>query len=65
MPQIVIKGVNKESVEKFCKEMINELKTATDIPENYFSVQLSTNTFVFNEYPIIEVYWSESTRKNV
>lgn len=62
MPQIKIRGIEKEHICKISKDMVDQLEDIIGCPRNYFTVELISSTFISDGeivkgYPFIEVLW--------
>ncbi|NMM64520.1 DUF1904 domain-containing protein [Clostridium sp. P21] len=62
MPQIKIRGIQKEKILPISTELITQLKNIIGCPENYFTIEHIPSSFIKNGsltegYPFIEVAW--------
>jgi hypothetical protein len=48
MPQIVIKGMKKEEVQKISKKLIDELYPIVQCPREYFTIEFVDDTFIMD-----------------
>lgn len=60
MPQLIFKGIKKEHVEKFSKELVEELATISETPLDYFTLEVPQTSYVangapFEMFPLVEV----------
>lgn len=62
MPQIKVRGIDKEKILPINTKLINELTNIIGCPENYFTIEHIPSVFIKNGlidngYPFIEVAW--------
>jgi hypothetical protein len=62
MPQIIIKGMKKEDVQKMSKRMVDELYPIVQCPREYFTVEFVDATFIMDgdvvkSDPFIQINW--------
>ena len=62
MPQIVIKGMKKEDVQKMSKRMVDELCPIVECPREYFTIEFVDAAFIMDgdvvkNNPFIQINW--------
>lgn len=64
MPHLIFRGVSVEQVKSISKPLVQELAELCNCGTDNFTLEVFTNTFVFDGevipgYPLIEVKWFE------
>lgn len=64
MPQIKFKGIEKDTIKAFSKDMVDELSLIIDCPRDHLILEYQEVTSIFDGeitavYPFIEVAWFE------
>lgn len=62
MPQIKIKGIEKETVKAFSKSMVDDLSSIIDCPRDHLIIECQEVISIFDGeeipvYPFIELAW--------
>jgi hypothetical protein len=62
MPQIKIRGIEKEKIFSISTELINELENIIGCPKDYFTLEHVSSEFIkegalYESYPFVEVAW--------
>ncbi|MEG6586112.1 DUF1904 domain-containing protein [Dendrosporobacter sp. 1207_IL3150] len=62
MPQLIIRGMEKNLIKKMSKQLVDELTTIIGCPRDYFTIEAVNSTFVYDGEevsgsPIVQVNW--------
>lgn len=62
MPQIKMRGIEIDLIQKLSKQLIHELAVITQSPRDDFTLELINSTFVLDGeivqgYPFVEIAW--------
>jgi hypothetical protein len=62
MPQLRLRGINKDKFINQSKAMIDEMEKLLGCPRSYFTIECMDSVFIMDNnevsgYPFVEVYW--------
>lgn len=68
MPQIIIKGMDANSVKGISRSLVDELAEIIGCPRDYFTIEVGLNPFIMDGQeteitPLIQVNWFDRGQK--
>lgn len=62
MPQLIVRGMQREDVLSISRKLVDELQSTINCPREYFTIEVIGSEFIFDgaesaAYPFIQLNW--------